>query len=395
MPELQVEVAARNLRQWLVGEVIAGIDAPDAKVLAAGTAAEWQGALCGRRCEAVTRRAKYLLLAFEGEHTVVVHLRMTGKFVLVSPDAAEPAHVRFGFVLPDSRRVLFRDLRRFGRLWLLPTASVARMPGVGEIGAGCLSGTAGAEALAERARRSRRPVKTWLMDQTVIRGWATSAPARSVSRPHLAAAPGRFPHRRRVAPPRRDDPDYLEWAIRTQLAPGSPTSASDAPSTVAIYARGGNPCPRCGFATLARRVQAGQAPSTARCASRPTRPRAHRRCPTAAGIATDTASPHRPPKSKMLTMRGRRHPRRGDLPAPPAGRGRSALPPRAPRGDACLPILAGENSAIVVTRLEAAGGLGDGEFRHQVRPIRGHAHQLRAEEIEVQIEADRRRSFST
>lgn len=260
MPELpEVEVAARNLRQWLVGEVIAGIDAPDAKVLAAGTAAEWQGALCGRRCEAVTRRAKYLLLAFEGEHTVVAHLRMSGKFVLVSPDAAEPAHVRFGFVLPDSRRVLFRDLRRFGRLWLLPTASVARMPELAKLGPDAYLEPLGPEALAERARRSRRPVKTWLMDQTVIGGLGNICASEILFRarisPQRPAASLTDDELRRLA---ETIPDYLEWAIRTQLAPEiTYLGERRAVNPFAIYARGGEPCPRCG-ATLARRVQAGR-----------------------------------------------------------------------------------------------------------------------------------------
>ncbi|MBI3948091.1 MAG: bifunctional DNA-formamidopyrimidine glycosylase/DNA-(apurinic or apyrimidinic site) lyase [Armatimonadetes bacterium] len=260
MPELpEVEVAARNLRQWMVGEVVAGVEAPDEKVLAAGTGAEWEAALCGRRCLGVARRAKYLLMDFEGGHTVVAHLRMTGKFVLVPAGESEPAYVRFRFLLTDGRRVLFRDMRRFGRAWLLPTAAVAAMPELAKLGPDAYLEPLGPRELAERARRSRRPVKTWLMDQTVIGGLG-----------NICASEILF--RARIAPERPADsladeeierlaaaiPDYLEWAIRAQSGPEIIYIAErrDA-NPFAIYGHGGEPCPRCG-AALARKVIAGR-----------------------------------------------------------------------------------------------------------------------------------------
>ena len=260
MPELpEVENAARNLRRWVVGEEVAGIEVPDARVLAVGAPAEWSPALIGRRCEGVVRRAKYLLLPFEGGHTVVAHLRMTGKFVLVRSGAEEPAYVRFGFVLGGGRRVLFRDMRRFGRVWLLPTASVAAMPELAGLGPDAYLEPLTVDALAERAGRSSRAVKVWLMDQTVVGGLGNICASEILFRARIAPT--------RPADSLTDDeirrlaetiPDYLEWAIREQEGPEITYIAERRDSNpFSVYGRPGAPCPRCG-AALARTVLGGR-----------------------------------------------------------------------------------------------------------------------------------------
>lgn len=258
-------MAARNLRRWLVGERLAGVEVPDEKVLAAGTPAEWDAALAGRRCEGVTRRAKYLLLAFEGGHTVVAHLRMTGKFVLVEAGQAEPLHVRFRFLMSagaapaDRARVVFRDMRRFGRVWLLPTASVAAMPELAKLGPDAYLEPLPAPALAERAGRSHRPVKSWLMDQTVVGGLGNICASEILFRARIAPTrPADSLSEEEVRRLAETIPDYLEWAIRTQLGPEITYIAERRGSNpFAIYGRQGEPCPHCGT-PLERKVIAGR-----------------------------------------------------------------------------------------------------------------------------------------
>jgi formamidopyrimidine-DNA glycosylase len=259
MPELpEVENAARNLRAWLGGRSLAAVEVPDTKVLAAGTPEEWHTVLRGRRCAGVQRRAKYLLLDF-ADHTVVAHLRMTGKFVCLPPGQPEPAQVRFRFLLLDGTRVVLRDLRRFGRLWLLPTAAVATMPELAKLGPDAYLEPLPPAELAARARRTRRAVKTWLMDQTVLGGLG-----------NICASEILF--RARIAPDRPADslsdaeltrlaetiPDYLEWAIQAQAGPEILYLAErrDA-NPFTIYGRQGQPCPRCGT-PLARTVLGGR-----------------------------------------------------------------------------------------------------------------------------------------
>src|SRR6476646_384249 len=82
MPELpEVELAARSLRQWLIGRRVTAVTVMDAKLAGPEAAREWSAALEGQECESVERRAKYLLAPFTGGHTLLAHLRMTGRFV--------------------------------------------------------------------------------------------------------------------------------------------------------------------------------------------------------------------------------------------------------------------------------------------------------------------------
>lgn len=260
MPELpEVEVAARNLREWMAGAVIAGVEVPDEKVLAAGTPREWNAALRGRRCEGVVRRAKYLLVAFEEGHTVVAHLRMTGKFVRLAPGDPEPEYVRFRFLLEGGARVVFRDMRRFGRVWLLPTAAVNAMPELAKLGPDATLEPLPPAELAERARQSRRAVKVWLMDQTVIGGLGNICASEILFRAGIAPdRPANSLTDEEIERMAQVIPDYLEWAIRRQAGPEITYIAErrDA-NPFTVYGRQGTPCPRCG-ATLERKALGGR-----------------------------------------------------------------------------------------------------------------------------------------
>jgi formamidopyrimidine-DNA glycosylase len=260
MPELpEAEVCARNLRAWMRGQRIAGVEAPDARTLANKSPAEWDAALRGRRCVHVTRRAKYLLIPFEGEQWVIAHLGMTGKFVLVEAGAAEPAHVCFRFLLEDGRRVVFRDMRRFGRLWLLPAAAVEQMPRLARLGPDAYQQPPTWQQLADRARGTRRAVKAWLMDQTVIGGLGNICASEILFRARIAPT-------RAVDSLRKEEwerlaatiPAYLQWAIQAQAGPEITYIAERRNANpFSIYGRAGEPCPGCG-APLSRSTIAGR-----------------------------------------------------------------------------------------------------------------------------------------
>ena len=109
MPELpEVELAARSLRQWLVGRRVTAITVIDAKLAGPETAREWSAYLEGQRCEAVERRAKYLMALFTGGHAVVAHLRMTGRFVHYPYVTSPPKSERLRLMLDDGTAVGFQ-----------------------------------------------------------------------------------------------------------------------------------------------------------------------------------------------------------------------------------------------------------------------------------------------
>jgi formamidopyrimidine-DNA glycosylase len=260
MPELpEVELAARSLRQWMVGRRVAVVHVLDAKLAGPGVAEQWSAVLVGQECEVVERRAKYLLARFTGGHTLVAHLRMTGRFVHHTYVTAPPKAERFRLLLDDGAAIGFQDTRRFGRIAVRPTSRVNNLMELATLGPDALVEPTSAERLTALARGKQQSIKAFLMDQSHIGGLGNicaieilyragippDAPAGDLTETELSRIAA-------VIPP------YLEWAIDRQsrrelLYIGEP----GAENVFSIYRRAGEPCPACG-APIVRTVIAGR-----------------------------------------------------------------------------------------------------------------------------------------
>lgn len=106
VPELpEVEIMARNVARWAEGARLTGVDIADPRVLSGGDPA----ARIGETLRASTRRAKWLVMAFEGGDWLW-HFRMTGKFVR---DDGRPRW-RAALSFDNGERLLFCDTRCLG-----------------------------------------------------------------------------------------------------------------------------------------------------------------------------------------------------------------------------------------------------------------------------------------
>jgi formamidopyrimidine-DNA glycosylase len=128
MPELpEVETVRRQMEKELKGAMIRGVLIrfggrifPSAKELVkAATGASFRG---------FGRRAKLLLLHLSNGWSIVVHLKMTGKFLLKPSSAALGKHdhlvIQFEAVASKwitGRQLIFQDIRKFGFLKLFRT----------------------------------------------------------------------------------------------------------------------------------------------------------------------------------------------------------------------------------------------------------------------------------
>jgi formamidopyrimidine-DNA glycosylase len=260
MPELpEVELAARSLRQWLVGRRLTALTVLDPKLAAPEEAKRWSAALVGQCGEEVERRAKYLLARFTGGHTLEAHLRMTGRFVHHTYVTLPPKSERLRLLLEDGTAVGFQDRRRFGRIAVHPTASLDDLPELASLGPDALLEPTSAPRLADLAHGARRSIKALLMDQHLIGGLGNICAIEILYRAHIppdTAAGDLTPEElariaAAIAP-------YLTWAIDRQsrrelLYIGEP----GAENVFSIYRRAGEPCPTCGTPIL-RTVIAGR-----------------------------------------------------------------------------------------------------------------------------------------
>lgn len=271
MPELpEVEVTRRLLEPRLLSRTIQAVHTTAQSYFFLTRPAELKRALVGKTIIGLDRRGKYLLLELDGGFHLLLHLGMTGQLFLAdsrsprllsqrrhkgtqtSGAAFEPdqhTHLRLEFA--DERPgLIFRDVRKFGKVRLLkPGQGDARLE---KLGTDALA--IDAATLFERTRKRKAPIKSVLLDQSVLAGvgniYADEAlfmtgvrPKRPASRVSAVECGGLVDNLRRVL-------------LRSIETGGSSISDFVAPdgsdgqfqTERKVYAREGEGCSRCGHA---------------------------------------------------------------------------------------------------------------------------------------------------
>ena len=171
MPELpEVETIRRQLAPALEGRRLERIEVRDPRWSDPAPPEAISDALNGRAIEGLGRRGKYLVVSFEDDVHLVMHLRMTGNLLLVPADAEEPGHLRVVMDLDDGKRLLFVDVRRFGTGDVLLGSDALAEYFASRLGVEPLSPDFTAEALRALARGRKQPVKAFLLTQERVAG---------------------------------------------------------------------------------------------------------------------------------------------------------------------------------------------------------------------------------
>ena len=168
MPELpEVETIRRQLAPAVEGRRLESIRVLDPRWSDPAPPEAIADALNGRRIERLGRRGKYLVMSFEDDVHLVMHLRMTGNILLTDK---EPKHTRVRMKLDDGQTVLFVDQRRFGTGDVLLGSDALAEYFASRLGVEPLSPDFTAQALRDQARGRRQPVKAFLLNQERIAG---------------------------------------------------------------------------------------------------------------------------------------------------------------------------------------------------------------------------------
>jgi formamidopyrimidine-DNA glycosylase len=127
------------------------------------------------------RRGKYLLATLVQEAAsgstqaagwLGVHLRMTGQLLWLSADTPLHKHTRVQFFFNKGQELRFVDQRTFGRVWWIPPTEepATYITGLAHLGPEPLSADFSSQYWATVCQRRQRPIKTALLDQTLIAG---------------------------------------------------------------------------------------------------------------------------------------------------------------------------------------------------------------------------------
>jgi formamidopyrimidine-DNA glycosylase len=171
MPELpEVETVMRGLRARLEGRRIvkAQINRPDMRWPFPKELVE---RLTGATVLGFRRRAKYILMRLSGGTSVLIHLGMSGRIVLLAgiPNTMT-AHEHFVLEMDDGWRVGFVDPRRFGSVDLVPTAKEDAHRLLVGMGPEPLDDAFSVAVLSAALEGKRTPIKAALLDQRIVAG---------------------------------------------------------------------------------------------------------------------------------------------------------------------------------------------------------------------------------
>src|SRR5229473_2551481 len=171
MPELpEVEHVVRALHSAIAGRRIVSADLR-LKRLAPGTSrAVFNCKLKGARIERVGRRGKYILMQLDSTAVLLVHLRMTGKFIRLAPDQELPPYAHVVFYLDDESRLVFCDMRQIGRMKIVAASRLQKTRELSTLAPEPLLDEFTPQYLRQTLLRSRRTLKTLLLDQTRVLG---------------------------------------------------------------------------------------------------------------------------------------------------------------------------------------------------------------------------------
>lgn len=231
--------------------------------------------LSGARVDRLGRRAKFLIAELSTGEALVMHLGMSGRFTIHLGDARRPTadfvhstgsdhtHDHVVFHMEGGTRIIYNDPRRFGFMEMFPLDDIQHAPRFAGLGPEPLTNTFSPAWLDSALAGKATPIKSALLDQSVIAGlgniYVCEALYRAKISPRRLARTVPGARAARLVP-------AIDDVIREAIEAGGSTLRDFAsptgdlgyfPHRFAVYDREGAPCPACA-APIRRIVQSGR-----------------------------------------------------------------------------------------------------------------------------------------
>lgn len=166
MPELpEVETVVQSLKLQLIGRKIINFEPLWSKVVDASLLEVFNFSVEGQIIRDISRRGKFVLLQLNNV-IVAIHLRMTGTLFFTDKPVSDYKHITALFRFSAKEKLLFRDLRKFGRIYLYSDfQELDHKLGIEPLGTEFT-----AEWLWSNLPHRQRQLKALLLDQSFIAG---------------------------------------------------------------------------------------------------------------------------------------------------------------------------------------------------------------------------------
>lgn len=170
MPELpEVETVKETLKLKLNGKKITKACVRWDNIIAYPSKEEFINKIANQCINNIKRRGKFLVFELD-DYYLLSHLRMEGKFFFrkKSDDISKHEHVIF--YLDSGEELRYMDTRKFGKMYLIEKNDIDKIGPLVELGLEPWDDNLNVDYLLDSYRRKRLPIKSVLLDQSIIVG---------------------------------------------------------------------------------------------------------------------------------------------------------------------------------------------------------------------------------
>lgn len=172
MPELpEVEIIKNNLSDYLVDKTFHSIEVFTNK-LRYKIPHNLAESIKNQRVTNISRIAKYIIVELDNDYSLLIHLGMTGNFLINAQKMVHNnnKHVRLRFKMSDHSEIDYVDIRKFGFFKLINPQKVEIKKLKAELGPDALSDEFDTKYLQESLKNRITNIKSALLNQKIVGG---------------------------------------------------------------------------------------------------------------------------------------------------------------------------------------------------------------------------------
>lgn len=170
MPELpEVETVKETLKLKLIGKKIKDVKVYYDGIIAYPEVKEFSKQIKNLPIKDIKRRGKWLMFDLDNYY-LLSHLRMEGKYFFKNKEDKLDNHEHVVFTLDDDEELRYRDTRKFGKMYLIKKEDINSIGPIKDLGLEPWDDSLTKEYLRSKYKNKRLPIKTVLLDQSIIVG---------------------------------------------------------------------------------------------------------------------------------------------------------------------------------------------------------------------------------
>ncbi len=170
MPEKpEVLTVVKQLKPKIVGKTIKEVEVLWDNIIASPDVKNFKKGLKNQTIKDITTRGKWIVILLEND-VLLIHLRMEGKFFFRTKNEPYNKHEHVIFRFMDDTEMRFHDVRKFGKMYLLPKKDIYKVLPLKDLGLEFDDPMLSGKYLKEKFQKKTLPIKTALLDQSIIAG---------------------------------------------------------------------------------------------------------------------------------------------------------------------------------------------------------------------------------